>query len=46
VASGKRRASFDFQIDRVNSIAFAPDGMTAAAGGQNGAIVLWDVDDC
>jgi WD40 repeat protein len=37
-------ARFDWGIGRVASVAFAPDGLTCAAGGENGQIVLWDVD--
>jgi hypothetical protein len=28
----------------MRSIAFAPDGLTAAAGGEQGQLVLFDVD--
>jgi WD40 repeat protein len=43
VASGREKANFDWQIGKVNSLAFAPDGATVAAGGSKG-IVVWDVD--
>jgi WD40 repeat protein len=37
-------AAFDWDIGRLRSIAFSPDGMLAAAGGDRGKIVVWDVD--
>jgi hypothetical protein len=43
VASGRQRAAFDFDIGRVHCLTVAPDGMTAAAGGDR-AIVVWDLD--
>jgi len=43
VATGRERSAFDWGIGRVHVVAFAPDGMRAAAGGD-GDIVIWDVD--
>ena len=44
ISSGRAKSSFDWGIGTVHSVAFAPDGMRAAAGGV-GKIVLWDIDD-
>jgi hypothetical protein len=30
-------------LGKVRAVAFAPDGMTAAAVGDNRKVVLWDV---
>jgi WD40 repeat protein len=42
-AGRQRITTFDWQIGDVRCAAFAPDGLTAAAGG-NSPIVIWDVD--
>jgi WD40 repeat protein len=36
--------AFNWNIGRLRSIAFSSDGMLAAAGGDKGKIVVWDVD--
>jgi WD40 repeat protein len=44
--TGRERARFDWGLGRrVNALAFAPDGMTAAVAGDAPDIVVWDVDD-
>ena len=42
--AGAVRHRFAWPIGSVRSVAFAPDGLTAAAGGEHGQIVLWDLD--
>lgn len=36
--------TFAWDIGRLRSIAFSPDGLLAAAGSDSGKIVVWDVD--
>ena len=36
--------TFTWDIGRMRSIAFSPDGMLAAAGSDSGKVVVWDVD--
>lgn len=43
-ADGREVRSFDWQIGPVTAVAFAPDGLTAAAAGLNGKVIIWDVD--
>jgi WD40 repeat protein len=43
-SSGEPREAFDWKIGKVTCVAFAPDGMRAAAGGSVGDVVVWDVD--
>ena len=36
--------TFTWDVGRLRSIAFSPDGLLAAAGSDTGKIVVWDVD--
>jgi len=38
-----RRVTFDWRIGDIHSVAFAPDGLTAAAAGSE-TVLLWDID--
>lgn len=43
--SPRERSVFNWQLGAVRTVAIAPDGMTAAAAGENGDIVVWDCDE-
>jgi WD40 repeat protein len=45
VNAARQRTVFSWPLDSVYAVAVAPDGMTAAAGGHNGSIVIWDCED-
>jgi WD40 repeat protein len=43
--TGTERHAFRWPVGKVRAVACAPDGMTAAAAGDNGDIVIWDLDE-
>jgi WD40 repeat protein len=42
--TGAPLRAFAWDIGKVLCVGFAPDGMRAAAGGERGTIIAWDVD--
>jgi hypothetical protein len=44
-ASGAESARFAWQISKATSIAFSPDGLVCAVGGDKGQVVIWDLDE-
>lgn len=43
-STGNERAIFEWPVGRVMAAVFSPDGLRAAAAGDMGAVVVWDVD--
>jgi WD40 repeat protein len=43
-ATGREARTFAWQIGKMRSVAFSPDGSVAAAGSDRGKVVVWDVD--
>ena len=41
--TGQLRTTLKAGRERRMPVAFAPDGLTVAAGGGNGSVVIWDV---
>ena len=39
------RNHYEWPLGAVHTIAFSPDGLLAAAAGDQGTIVIWDLDD-
>jgi WD40 repeat protein len=44
-AAWQRVARFTWDVGRLRSVAVSPDGALAAAGGDQGEVVIWDVDE-
>jgi WD40 repeat protein len=42
--SGQTLATMDVGIGAISTLAIAPNGLTAAAGGRTGQVVVWDLD--
>ena len=44
VATWKLRREYAWKVGKLYSVAFAPDGLTCAAGGEKGRVVVGDVE--
>lgn len=45
VPTGRQRAAWSWELGPLHSVACAPDGLTAAAGGEKSGLVVWDIGD-
>jgi WD40 repeat protein len=45
VPGGKQLRSIDRKPGPLSAVAFAPDGLTCAAGGEKGQVIVWEVED-
>ncbi|MDY3557066.1 WD40 repeat domain-containing protein [Gemmata sp. JC717] len=45
VTAWEPRRRYEWDIGRLRTVCFAPDGLRCAAGGDTGQIVVWDLDD-
>ncbi len=45
ISSQRLRSEMDWKIGKVRTMALAPDGMTAAVGGSDCNILVWDLED-
>jgi WD40 repeat protein len=43
-ATRRESERFDWDIGPIRSLTASPDGMTFAAGGTEGRVVVWDAD--
>jgi WD40 repeat protein len=44
IVSRQVRAEYNWKIGAVRSVVLAPDGMTAAAGGSDHSVLVWDFE--
>jgi len=45
VPSGRQRAAWSWELGPLHTVACAPDGLTAAAGGTKSGLVVWDIGE-
>jgi len=43
-ATWKEMVAYEWPVKPIEGVAFAPDGLKAAAGGEDGKFVVWDLD--